>query len=517
MLPVATRYLLTGLCALTLTPSAFAQDQEASTTPDSAAKTLQFRSLSLPSLTDSLAYALPEYGYKEPKHPWRAAAETFVLNAGVWAFDRYARDADFAYISFKTVADNFRSGFLWDNDQFITNLFAHPYHGNLYFNTARSNGLSFYQSIPYALVGSLMWELAAENNPPAINDLIATTVGGVALGEVTSRLSRLPLDDRTRGWKRFFREFLSTAISPMRGLNRIISGDAWKVRDERYLYHDYDRLPVALSIGLGSRYLADDNHFFRGEHSPFVNLGLTYGDAFRGDNNAPYDYFTLNLTSNLSPNQPIVSEVNLRGKLWSMPYATTTDIDVVVGLFQHFNYFDSEPIIDGSNATPFKISEAASLGGGAIIRFPASPAWGLGLEQEIYLNGVLLGGSLSDHYNVLERNYNLGSGFSIHSGTNVQVGRRSSLALTIQHLQLFTWRGYTTQALQTVDPLYLNAQGDKGNTRLTTLRSKLSIGLSRGWSVGFDLQYYIRHTHYVEHPDVNYRTFETRLGLYYTL
>ena len=74
-----------------------------------------------------------------------------------------------------------------------------------------------------------MWELAAENNPPAINDLIATTVGGVALGEVTSRLSRLPLDDRTRGWKRFFREFLSTAISPMRGLNRIISGDAWKV------------------------------------------------------------------------------------------------------------------------------------------------------------------------------------------------------------------------------------------------------------------------------------------------
>ena len=71
--------------------------------------------------------------------------------------------------------------------------------------------------------------------------------------------------------------------------------------------------------------------------------------------------------------------------------------------------------------------------------------------------------------------------------------------------------------LQTVDPLYLNAQGDKGNTRLTTLRSKLSFGFSRGWSVGFDLQYYIRHTHYVEHPDVSYRTFETRLGLYYTL
>ena len=69
----------------------------------------------------------------------------------------------------------YQAWFCMDNDQFSTNLFAHPYHGNLYFNAARSNGLTFWESAPYAFAGSLMWEIAAEVEPPAINDLMATT------------------------------------------------------------------------------------------------------------------------------------------------------------------------------------------------------------------------------------------------------------------------------------------------------------------------------------------------------
>ena len=106
------------------------------------------------------------------KHPWRAAAETFGMNVGVWAFDRYVMNEDFAKISIGSIRRNIKHGFVWDNDQFSTNLFAHPYHGNLYFNAARSNGLTFWESTPYAFAGSLMWEIAAEVEPPAINDLM---------------------------------------------------------------------------------------------------------------------------------------------------------------------------------------------------------------------------------------------------------------------------------------------------------------------------------------------------------
>ncbi|MCD7927124.1 MAG: DUF3943 domain-containing protein [Bacteroides sp.] len=144
------------------------------------------------------------YAFTDPrlqkKHPWRAAAETFGMNVGVWAFDRYVMNEDFANISIHTIRRNIKNGFVWDNDQFSTNLFAHPYHGNLYFNAARSNGLTFWESAPYAFAGSLMWEIAAEVEPPAINDLMATTIGGIALGEMTHRMSSLVLDDSKRGF-----------------------------------------------------------------------------------------------------------------------------------------------------------------------------------------------------------------------------------------------------------------------------------------------------------------------------
>lgn len=203
------------------------------------------------------------YTFTDPrlqkKHPWRAAAETFGMNVGVWAFDRYVMNEDFAKISIGSIRRNIKHGFVWDNDQFSTNLFAHPYHGNLYFNAARSNGLTFWESAPYAFAGSLMWEIAAEVEPPAINDLMATTLGGIALGEVTHRMSSLVLDDSKRGFSRFTREFLGTLICPMRGLNRMITGEMWKVKRSHYKYHDYDRIPVHFSIGAGDRYLADDN------------------------------------------------------------------------------------------------------------------------------------------------------------------------------------------------------------------------------------------------------------------
>lgn len=35
------------------------------------------------------------------------------------------------------------------------------------------------------------------------------------------------------------------------------------------------------------------------------------------------------------------------------------------------------------------------------------------LEQRIFLSGILLGGTKSDYYNVIDRDYNMGSGFSV--------------------------------------------------------------------------------------------------------
>ena len=78
-----------------------------------------------------------------PRHPWKAALETFGLNMLVWGFDRYLVKEDWAYINGHTIKSNFKKGPVWDTDQFTTNLFSHPYHGSLYFNAARSNGMTY--------------------------------------------------------------------------------------------------------------------------------------------------------------------------------------------------------------------------------------------------------------------------------------------------------------------------------------------------------------------------------------
>ncbi len=457
------------------------------------------------------------YAFENPqmkkKRPWKAAIETVGLNVGVWAFDRYIMNEDFAKISLRSIRHNIKNGFVWDNDQFSTNLFAHPYHGNLYFNAARSNGLNFWESVPYSLGGSLMWEFVAEVEPPAINDLLATTFGGIALGEMTYRLSDLVLDDSKRGFGRFAREFLGTILCPVKGLNRMLSGDMWKVKHRYYKYHDYERIPVKFSIGLGARYLADNNQLFKGEYNPYLDFRLQYGDAFNGENK-PYDYFTARASVSLLNNQPLINQINVLGKLWGKTFATDTGMDVLYGIFQHFNYHDSEEVFDGSNRIPYKISETASFGPGVIYKFPQINKM-VNFEQRFFLSGILLGGSLTDYYHVIDRNYNMGSGYSVKNNTILNFNKYGLFALNVSLYQIFSWKGYDLNKLETTNPLYLNAQGDKGNALLAIINPIIELSLNSKLKVNVEISYYLRKTHYSCHKDIEAKTFETRLGLLY--
>lgn len=451
--------------------------------------------------------------YTKPR-PWRAAAEAAGINVVVHSFDRFILNEEFAETTFSTIGNNFRHAFVWDNDQFSTNLFAHPYHGNLYFNSARSNGLNFWQSAPYALAGSAMWEFFGEKEPPAINDLVATTVGGIAIGEITHRVSALILNDRSRGFRRFLREFAATVVNPMQGFNRIITGDAWKVRDEYYLYHDYNRIPVYFQTSFGMRYLADDGGLFRGESSPYLAFGLEYGDAFNYSATKPYDYFTMGVTFGMSANQPLINDVHLLGKLWSKPVYSGRDIESIFGIFQHFNYYDSKPVKDGTSLTPYRISEAASVGPGIIYRIEKMGALRR-LEQQIYLDAILLGGTKSDYYNIIDRDYNMGSGYSVKSKLLMDFEKLGRLGLTLDYYQLFTWKGYEGKNLATVDPLYLNAQGDRGNARLLVLNTYLLFRLNEHLGMELGGKFFLRNTEYKYHDNVHAQTFDLKLGLTY--
>ena len=459
------------------------------------------------------------------KRYWQAAAEMTAINVGVQLFDRYALKTDFAQTTLRTLKRNFTDGMVWDNDFFITNLFAHPYHGNLYFNAARTNGLSFWESAPYSLVGSLMWEFLGETEPPAINDVIATTCGGMAIGEMTHRLSLTMLDDRDFGFRRFLREAGAAIVNPIQGLHRIISGDAWRIRHDHYRYHDYSKTPIDASVSLGWRYLADDGALFRGIHAPYLNLTLTYGTSVDGERHTtPYDFFDIETNMSFGGGQPLINQLFIVGRLWSTPILDKTlantngqNMAAEFGIYQHFNYYDAEPIEDGSKLTPYRISEAAGFGPGFILSLPKMGAL-TKLEQRIFLSGILLGGTKSDYFNVIERDYNMGSGFSIKSKTQLDFGSFGRFVLNAKYFRLYTWKGYEDKDLQafadgTKDLHYLNVQGDHSNAALLVVNPVMEVHLARQWSVTLSASYFSRRTFYKHHPKVHANTFETKIGI----
>ena len=450
------------------------------------------------------------------KHPWWALGQVTGVNAFVHFFDRVITNQDFAQTTLHTWGENFKNGFVWDNDVFSTNLFMHPYHGNLYFNSARAQGLSFWESAPYAMLGSLEWEFLGEIEPPALNDLIATTFGGICIGEITNRISKIFLNDSKRGWPRFWRELGATIFNPMGELKRFATGDAWTVRSKNYRYHDYNRNPIDMSISFGDRYLADDGSLFKGEHNPYINLYMQYGDPVNeGEHNAPYDFFEMEFTGGISGNQPVLNQIHLLGRLWSTPMIERRNIKAEFGLYQHFDYFDSKPVKNGSDLTPYRISEAAAFGPGAIIQMPEVGALSH-LEQRIFANLILLGGTKSDYYNIIDRDYNMGSGFSVKTKTHMELRHFGRFILNAHYYRIFTWKGYDPDTdfstLTNEDMLHLNAQGDKGNAALLVINPITELDIARNWSIVLSGSYYARRTHYKYYNDVKANTFEIRLG-----
>ena len=452
------------------------------------------------------------------KRYWQAAAEVTSINVGVQLFDRYILHSDFAQTTMRTLKRNFTDGMVWDNDFFVTNMFAHPYHGNLYYNAARTNGLTFWESAPYALGGSLMWEFLGETEPPAINDVIATSMGGIAIGEMTHRLSRTILDDRDRGFRRFLREAAATIVNPIQGLHRIFSGDAWRVRHDHYRYHDFREIPIDVSFSVGWRYLADNGALFRGVHAPYINMTLTYGTAVDGDRHTtPYDFFDMEGNIAFGGGQPLVNSLQIVGRLWSTPILDKKDMVGEFGIYQHFNYYDAKPITDASDLTPYRISEAAGFGPGFIFSLPKTGALSK-LEQRVFFSGILLGGTKSDYFNVIERDYNMGSGFSIKSKTQLDFGKFGRFLLNAKYFRLYTWKGYSKEDIENgfaniEDLHYLNVQGDRSNAMLLVINPVFEFHLAKQWSVTLSGAFYSRRTFYKYYDNVHAKTFETKLGL----
>ncbi len=410
-------------------------------------------------------------------------AEIIVLNFGVWSMSRYISPQPWAVISTNSIKENFKYMWVWDSDNFATNQFMHPYHGNTYFNFARSSGLNFWQSAPYSLGGSLMWELFMETNYPSKNDLISTTLGGIALGEMTYRLSSKIIDERKTGSERVWREIGAFLLAPTRGINRFFRGEMSRVKQKS----SYEIEDVYSTISIGPSFYYKMGQLYQGNGNLSLRLDLYYGNPYINKSRKPYDFFNVKTIFSVGT-QPLINQVNVYGLIFGKNYRYKADQKILIGMFQHFDYYDN---------TNYRIG-AQSIGAGIIYRIPTVSA--VNFETSIHLAGIVLGGGSNieeafkyEADGTAYRDYNFGMGYSNKVETMLTIKNRGYLFLGLYNYTIYT------------------IDGADGRDNLLMFTPRVAFALNEKTNLGFEYNYYRRASYYVKYNNFFTNVFEMKL------
>ncbi len=282
----------------------------------------------------------------------------------VYELANLLRGQDTAKITPKTWWTNMKRGWEWDLDEFVVNQIGHPYQGNNYFTTGRANGLGFWESSALTAFGSGTWEYFGETNQASMNDFINTTLGGIALGEMFHRAAWLVRDTRATGKGRLWREIAATAIDPMTGINRFISGDASRVSDK-----PSDMIPSALGANTSVGMLWRDSSEDEGDSTvdPFLEVDLLYGEQASKRSRTPYDAFAVRLAFGGGAG---MSEARVRGRLIGQSFR---DGQLQLTVSQGYQFNNNEAYRFGAQS--FEVNASIRRNPTAHLSFWAA-AWG---------------------------------------------------------------------------------------------------------------------------------------------
>jgi hypothetical protein len=420
------------------------------------------------------------------KRFWRASGELMLAQVIPWAYNYFVRDAEFAHISWESIGYNLDfSHWEWDDNTFQTNQFAHPYQGSMYFSAFRSNGYNFWQSAPAALVGSYMWEVAGETHPPAPNDLINTTLGGISVGEMTYRISNLIVNNRQTGFKRQVNEVLAFIVNPMNGLNRIIDGKWGRISPNAA-----DRVPGYLggTLDIGYRRFSENINdvFTKGNNEFMVRVKLQYGNPYE-EFEKPFSNF--NLTCELgASDSATLNNLQFAGSLFGNTIKDDEKVQRVVVITMNYDYIKNTSIQFGAQSFNLKLMANHKYGENT------------NLFTEIGIIGVALASVPDDYLYYGEgRNYDFGPGAGLLLGGLWNLKNKFHLGLNYKGV----W-------FNTID-------GNESNFFLNTAVLEGRYFFSPFISMSLQSGYIVQNSYYDDFDDVVSKYPFGRIALGYTL
>lgn len=427
-------------------------------------------------------------GSDSMNHPkkrfWRSSAELIVTELLPWSYNRFVRKAEFAKVSFKSIASNLKpSNWEWDDNNFKTNQFGHPFHGNLYFSSFRSNGHSFWESAPAAFAGSFLWEVAGETHKPAPNDFINTSLGGITLGEMTYRVSNKIINNRKSGPGRQLQEVVGFIINPLNGLNRIIDGKWGRVAadpDSANTLHAY------INAGVRRFGFRDYSVRSKGNQELLIRLRVVYGEKYKVSR-IPFESFYAQAELG-SGDSTYMNNVQVSGALKTWRFREDARHLHLYSITLNYDFIKNNAFEYGGQGLTFKLLSD----------------WSKNKRTKLYTeigSGVTVLGAVPDNY--LDygegRNYDYGPGIHVMAGATLNVSNRFEAELY-----------YKGSRFQTVN-------GNKSSFILNTLSADVRLNMTNRFNASFGIGQFALNGFYKDFVNVSERFPFSRLSVGYRL
>jgi hypothetical protein len=405
----------------------------------------------------------------------------FAINVLVNRVDAWVFNQDWAKVTPDDWANNLKLGWEWDENAFGTNMFSHPYHGGLYFNAGRSNGLTYWESIPLSFLGSWTWEYFGEKYRPSLNDFFMTSFGGITLGEVFHRVGATIRNNQATGSTRIWREIAALPFDPIGGINRLIRGE-WKATGANPEEHGSGRYVFRTYGGL--RFTGEEGFADSSKASGMVLADLQEGDPYDTPYKTPYDVFYVR--AQVSGDGGL-NMLRAAGRLFSKDLRDSTHRSrYLFAVNQRYDY-------DKNTAYSYG-AQSFEAGLHAKWRLPKSYR----IAAHLFGSAIALGAIDGKETGVGERPYDFGPG----------AGLRFDLGLERRGITYVSILGRTE---------YIHSvSGAQADHVVSFGGFELSVPITRGFGLGFHTGYFDRESRYADGTRDQRNFTEGRLFVSYT-
>lgn len=359
---------------------------------------------------------------------WRATSEWCITQLLPWASNRYIRKAAFAKISLESVAANLKlSNWEWDDNKFFNNQISHPFQGALYFNSFRSCGYNFWQSVPAVLAGTYAWETIFETHLPAPNDLINTGLGGIVLGEMMHRLSSAILRKKAGKINASVRETTAFLINPIQGLNQLLDH---KIGDKNGP-EGGNNFPVNMVSDAGIRFIENKQikGFSKIKREIFSRIQLQYGDPY-SQFREPFSNFSMVVEGGDSDSTKL-NTIQIEGCLYGKKIKKSNKVEKVFSISMNYDYFNNSRFV--FSAQSFKAIVLSRINLHKNIQLQLKTAAGLTPLAAVPNAHMYYGEG---------RNYDYSSGINLQVGAGINFANKICYTLNCDGLGTITVNGY---------------------------------------------------------------------------